>query len=52
MTSADTGIIDQNSNETFQSDQVKEIFFPLGTKENPLGKKQIFLFHRKDIVPK
>ncbi|XP_012059567.1 PREDICTED: uncharacterized protein LOC105622762 [Atta cephalotes] len=36
-TSADTGIIDQNSNESFQSDQVKEVFFPLGTKDNPLG---------------
>ncbi|KYM92770.1 hypothetical protein ALC53_00707 [Atta colombica] len=35
-TSADTGIIDQNSNESFQSDQVKKVFFPLGTKDNPL----------------
>ncbi|KAG5337375.1 TRET1 protein, partial [Acromyrmex charruanus] len=36
-TSANTGIIDQNSNESFQSDQVEEFVFPLGPKANPIG---------------
>ncbi|XP_011062726.1 PREDICTED: uncharacterized protein LOC105150997 [Acromyrmex echinatior] len=27
----------QNSNESFQSDQVKHFFFPLGPKANPIG---------------
>ncbi|KAG5324109.1 TRET1 protein, partial [Acromyrmex heyeri] len=36
-TSANTGIIDQNSNESFQSDQVEEFVFPLGPKAHPIG---------------
>ncbi|XP_011062739.1 PREDICTED: uncharacterized protein LOC105151008 [Acromyrmex echinatior] len=36
-TSANTRIIDQNSNKSSQSDQGKDFFFSIGPKANPIG---------------
>ncbi|KAG5309844.1 TRET1 protein, partial [Acromyrmex insinuator] len=36
-TSANTSIIDQNSNKSSQSDQGKDFFFSIGPKANPIG---------------